>query len=421
MKRLFFALLVLILVVSSAALALHDPGYLLIRYGQTSIESSVSLALLVLLLLFGAGYFLVRFVLGMVRLPRRLREWRLRRQMQRARLNLQRGLIDLAEGHWERAEKTLQKVRHSEMPLLHYLAAARAAQQLGAHERRDEYLKLAHQSMPSADIAVGLAQAELQIAHRQMEQALATLTRLHGLAPKHGYVLKLLMQLYRELHDWEGLRQLLPELRKRGVGSNNELTAIEIETYLALLNESAGTRDLAALQLLWNRMPRALREHEQLVAAYGRHLMRLEANATAEPVIREALKRQWSEELVYLYGKLAGPDPARQLTNAEVWLKTQGKNPVLLLSLGRLSKRNHLWGKARAYLEASLGILPRSETYQELGGLLEQLKDKEGALQCYRKGMSLAVANPAETLPVAPVAAKKSTAMVTQVSATQPM
>lgn len=421
MKRLFLALLVLIVVVSSAALALHDPGYLLIRYGGTSIESSVSLALLVLLLLFGAGYFLVRFVLGMVRLPQRLREWRLRRQMQRARLNLQRGLIDLAEGHWERAEKNLQKVRHSDMPLLHYLAAARAAQQLGAHERRDEYLKLAHQSMPSADIAVGLAQAELQIAHRQTEQALATLTRLHGLAPKHGYVLKLLMQLYRELHDWEGLRRLLPELRKRGVASNSELAAIEIETCLALLNESAAARNLADLQLLWNRMPRALREHEQLVAAYARHLMRLEANATAEPVIREALKRQWSEELVHLYGRLAGPDPARQLTNAEVWLKTQGKNPVLLLTLGRLSKRNHLWGKARAYLEASLGIQPSSETYQELGGLLEQLKDKEGALQCYRKGMGLAVTNSGESLPSGPVAAKKSTAMVTQVSATQPM
>lgn len=416
MKRLFLLLLVLVIAVSGALLAVRDPGYLLIRHGQTSIESSLSLAILGLVVLFIACYYLVRFSVSMLRLPQRLREWRQRRQMQRARLTLQRGMIDLAEGHWEKAEKTLQKVRHSEMPLLNYLAAARAAQQLGAHERRDEYLKLAHQSMPSADIAVGLAQAELQIAHHQMEQALATLTRLHGLAPKHTYVLKLLMQLYRELRDWEQLRELLPDLRKRGVAANAELDAIEIETHLALLDQSVRERDMAALQLTWNRIAKPVREQERMVCAYARHLMALEANAAAEPLIREALKKRWSEELVYLYGKLAGPDPARQLANAEAWLKTQGKNPVLLLSLGRLSKRNHLWGKARAYLEASLGILPRAETYQELGGLLEQLKDKEAALLCYRQGMNL-TATDGTPSPALPATGKPTTALP-QVSVT---
>jgi len=153
------------------AVCLARYGYVLIRYGTLSVESSLTLAVLVIAVGFVVLYYLLRFIIGMLGLPRRLRDWRQRRQAQRARLSLQRGMIDLAEGHWEKAEKTLQKVRHSDMPLLNYLAAARAAQQLGAHERRDEYLKLAHQSMPSADIAVGLAQAELQIGHHQLEQA----------------------------------------------------------------------------------------------------------------------------------------------------------------------------------------------------------------------------------------------------------
>ena len=407
MKRLFLLLLVLVAVVSGALLALRDTGYVLIRYGTLSVESSLTLAVLVIAVGFVVLYYLLRFIIGMLGLPRRMRDWRQRRQAQRARLSLQRGMIDLAEGHWEKAEKTLQKVRHSDMPLLNYLAAARAAQQLGAHERRDEYLKLAHQSMPSADIAVGLAQAELQIGHHQLEQALATLTRLHGIAPKHGYVLKLLMRLYRELRDWERLRDLLPELRKRGVGSNAELDEIEIETHLALLEQSAQARDLSALQLTWNRIARNVREQERVLCGYARHLIALEANAAAEPLIRDALKNRWSEELVYLYGTLAGPDPARQLANAEAWLKTQGKNPVLLLTLGRLSKRNHLWGKSRAYLEASLGIRPRPETYQELGGLLEQLKDKETALHCYRKGMLLMASETAAT-PAMPAPVKQA-------------
>ena len=63
--------------------------------------------------------------------------------------------------------------------------------------------------------------------------------------------------------------------------------------------------------------------------------------------------------------------------------------PVLLLCLGRLSLRNRLFGKARDYLQSSLQIEPRSETYRELGQLLEQLNETQAALDCYRKGLAL--------------------------------
>jgi HemY protein len=45
---------------------------------------------------------------------------------------------------------------------LNYLAAARAAQRLGAGDRRDHYLRLAAQSAPEMEFATLLTQAELQ-------------------------------------------------------------------------------------------------------------------------------------------------------------------------------------------------------------------------------------------------------------------
>ena len=87
----------------------------------------------------------------------------------------------------------------------------------GEHERRDAYIRLAHENMPSADVAVSLTQAELQLADHQLEQALATLRHLRSVAPKHTYVLRLLRRLYEQLGDWEHLRELIPELRRRKV------------------------------------------------------------------------------------------------------------------------------------------------------------------------------------------------------------
>ena len=40
------------------------------------------------------------------------------------------------------------------------MAAARAAQELGAYDRRDEYLRLAHDTTPDAEVAIGIVQAE---------------------------------------------------------------------------------------------------------------------------------------------------------------------------------------------------------------------------------------------------------------------
>ena len=392
MKLLFGALIVLLAAVSLAVVVFHDPGYVLIAYRHWTAETTLSMFIVLLLLAFLAVYFLIRFIVGLRRLPRSLQLRRQQRRALKARLSLTRGLIALAEGRWSEAEKTvLRHAEYSETPLLNYLAAARAAQQQGAHERRDQYLHQAHAGMSAADVAVGLTQAELQIAHRQFEQALATLTHLRTLAPRHAYVLRLLMKLYRKLNDWEHLRDLLPELRKRKAVESDELDRVARQVYTELLTKAARESGAVALQDVWRSMPRVYKDDLILIQEYVRHLIPAGAAEEAEALTRNALKKTWSDELAYGYGLIEAADPVKQLATAEVWLRMQGKNPVLLLTLGRLSKRCRLWGKARTYLEASLGAGARADAYQELGGLLERLGQHEDAVECYRKGIALAV------------------------------
>jgi HemY protein len=325
-------------------------------------------------------------------MPEKLRNWRQVSRNKKARDSLRKGLIELAQGRWKQAERAL--IRHVDdydMPLLNYLSAARAAQKLNAPERRDHYLSLAHKSMPDADMAVELTQAELQISHDQLEQALATLVHLRTIAPKHTHVLLLLSKLYEQLSSWGDLEALLPDLKKHKVLAANEYERVALRVYHAMLDIAANSGNKNKLNDVWQRMPGKLRERKELILRYTQHLLALDDHDRCESLLRETIKRNWDNQLVSLYGKVKSSQPEKQLHTAESWLKGKENNPELLLCLGRLSALNKFWGQARTFLESSLGYGPKAETYKELGMLLEKMDEKDAAADCFKKGLLLAV------------------------------
>lgn len=391
MKLLITILLALIGSVALALYIMEDPGYVLIAYRDYTLESTLSFSVLLLLLAFMLLYGLIRFGSEVWGLPARMQSWNHQRQKRRAQRNLYQGLMELAQGHWKQAERVLtRQAGSSEVPLLNYLAAARAAQHQHARERRDHYLLMAFNSAPSASLAIGLTQAELQFAGGQLEQALATLTNIKGDKGRHDYVLGLLVQIYRRLRDWGQLRALLPEVRRQKVLAEDELRELEIEIFTHLMERAGVEQDLHELHSLWKDIPRTLHEECRLLCAYVRHLIGLGANDEAESLARNALRRGWSDELVAMYGMIESSNPAKQLSRAEAWLKERGKDAALHLALARISMRNRLWGKARIYYETSLHERASIEAYGELAALLEQLNDNDAAMECYRKGILLA-------------------------------
>jgi HemY protein len=388
MKWLIYAFVILLAAVLLGLLAYQDPGYVLIGRGKTTLEMSLSLFSTVIVLGFIALYLILRMVFRGWHMPSQIRRWRQIRRARKARQSSNRGLIELAEGNWRRAERALLKnVKDSETPLLNYLSAARAAQKQHAHERRDHYLAQAHSSTPDADMAVELTQAELQLAHGQLEQSLATLVHLQSLTPRHPHVLFLLMQLYEKLQSWGDLKDLLPSLEKNHILNDEEFARLSKKVFLNLLQ--LNQHKASNLENIWQQLPRSLRHDPDLVAEYAANLITLNQHDTAESVLRDAIKKEWNLQLVRLYGLVASSQPDRQLQHAENWLKGRENNAILLLTLGRLAKHCELWGKARSYLEASLGSQEQAGTYRELGQLLEKMDESDLAADCYRKGLLL--------------------------------
>ncbi|MEJ2610241.1 MAG: heme biosynthesis HemY N-terminal domain-containing protein [Candidatus Thiodiazotropha sp.] len=398
MKTLIAAFLALLSAVLITLVVRQDNGYVLIGFGKTTIETSLALFALADLILFLLLYLGFRVLFRIWSTPERMAHWRHKRRAERARLALTRGLVELAEGRWKVAERHLTRfIPQSETPLLNYLAAARAAQLQGEDERRDNYLHLAHESMPSADVAVGLTQAELQLAHQQYEQALATLMHVRSLSPKHSYVMTLLKKLYENLGEWQKLEEMLPEMKRRKVIDEEEYQVLEMRVYKERLKQESTQLD--QLTSYWQTIPKMIRQQQSILLDYCHYMMEHDAGSRVEPLIVASLQQEWSSELVTLYGQIELADYSHQLATAENWLNQHPEDPVLLLTLARLSLQSKLWGKARSYLEASIRIAPEPESYQQLGLLLDRLGETDKALHCFRAGLELDHEEPQKSLP----------------------
>src|SRR5262245_58273880 len=141
MKRLLLFVIVLVISVFIGLKIKTDPGYLLLAHGKWTIEMPLWFGIIVIILIFLLLYWLFRFICAVFAVASRIKHWYERRNINKAHQQTNYGLIALTEGNWARAEKKLsQAADHSDTPLINYLAAARAAQEQGAFERRDSYL-----------------------------------------------------------------------------------------------------------------------------------------------------------------------------------------------------------------------------------------------------------------------------------------
>jgi HemY protein len=385
-----WALLALLLGAFVAHFVLEDRGYVLINFRSYVVEMSVPGLLLVLIGL----YLAVRALIGLARSPFWVRNAIRERGLKRGGADLAQALIHMTEGDFARAERLLTRgLASSDAPLLNYVLAARAAQLQNALERRDQWLKLAYDESADGRAAVLLTQAELQLGSNELDAALATLRRLEELRPDHPGALGLLARTYRARDEGAALAALLPRLGRARLapGEREELATDALEAELS-------RADLTSERLgeLWGQLSSELKAMPEVVALRALALQALGRGEEAEKELRAALKKDWQRAPVLAYGEVRGADLAKQLKQAETWLRKYPEDAALLLTAARLCVASELWGKARSYLESSLAVAPEPDAYALYGRLLAELGEGERAALAFRSG--LALASPAAAL-----------------------
>ncbi|HVY24529.1 MAG TPA: heme biosynthesis HemY N-terminal domain-containing protein [Steroidobacteraceae bacterium] len=388
MKRGLYLAIALIAGALLASLLLHDPGRVAINTQGYLIDMSLPVAVLLII----GVIMLVRLIMRVVNIGKRNVAERAARLRQRSQDELNRGLIELSAGNWMQAEQILTRSAFgATAPLVHYLAAARAAELQGALSRRDEWLAKALDVAPTERAAIHVTQAEMLLRHNQTNAALATLEQLDASGHQNARGLMLLARIYRQMGNWQQLKAMESRLRNAAGIQPEAVDDVMAQVHLDMLKAAGTAKDAAQLAQTWREVPGSMSRRPDVVVAYARAAMACGAHDLAERELRELLKTSWDESAILAYGEVEIAEPLSLLQHLEKWLNDRPQDPVLLYTCARCCIRNELYGKARSYLEASLGIRPRLETYQMLAQLLDLTGERQQAYQLLNDALAHAV------------------------------
>ncbi len=408
MIKLFILMLIAASIGMGLALQLlPDPGYVLIAFADYTVETTLLVAITSLL-----GIIIVlKYSLALIKQVNPVRlfnvnYWFTQARTKRAQHRTLQGMLRLAEGDWQQAHRLLmQSADQSDSAVINYLAASLAAFQMKDKELWARNLQQVEKKYPSAAQAVNILKVKMQLRSGQLEQSLAMLLKLRENNPQNSYVLELLKEVYVRLQDWTHLHEIMPDLEKHKILSPDELLDLECKIFLSQLSRIAGhgsnqdsvlpskKQKLSVMHKIWKNAPAKLRNSEEVITAYVSLLLKVSAEQEAMQQVATFLQRQWSDELVRLFGLIETRNKSKsnnqQLLQAEGWLKARPNNAVLLLTLGRLCMRSELWAKAKEYYQASLKISPNAEVNAELGRLLAHLNEHEKSTEYFRQGIQL--------------------------------
>ena len=362
-----------------------NKGYVLIALGEYTIEMSVVSAALFGVLLY-VLLLLVENLLGrLFSLHSRTRMWLHHRRRRQGQQQTLAGALALAEGRFEQAEALMLKgAGESEQPLLNYISAAEAAEAQGESERRDRYLQQAEEEHPNARLALGLIRARSQLRRNELIAAEQTLLTLQADYPQHRTVLTLLKECLLSRSQWSSLLSLLPQLQKLKLITAAEFSALQKQIYPALFAEKGNTLGKEGVLALWRELPKSLRHEPELLDALIQQLITMGAEADAEELLQESLRKHFQPALLPLAAKLQHPGTA--LTQLVEKLQSQLPETERAATMGFIYLQQKAYAQAQSALEQALQQQPTNRAVLlGLAKTMEQQRLFEKAVYYYQR------------------------------------
>ncbi|MCZ6501551.1 MAG: hypothetical protein O6945_03445 [Gammaproteobacteria bacterium] len=361
MKRsLLVVLIVIVFAGWLGTLISRDPGYVLISYDGSSLQTSLWVAIGLLAVIVGVVYYGMRLTRFIVNSGGHWNNWRDDKKKSRAHDLTAKGIKLLMEGDFERAERFLVSgAENNSSPAINFLEAARAADKLNDVEKREAHLRRATEADSTINQAAALVSAEMSAARGEWSKCLSTLSMMKS----NDVVMSLRKQALFELKEWQDLLALLPELKK-SLGKESFL-AFEKDLALARIADPSVSED--TLQNIFRSLSVDLKKDSDVVLAYCKVINN---DKQAEVVLRRAIKDNWQPGLLECYGSLGNETQTKRLKQAESWLKHHADDASLQLCLGKIYESQGDLGKAREAYEKSIDLKGSKEANEQLAGLL---------------------------------------------------
>ena len=369
-KLIGYGVLLALLVFGAVWLADH-PGSVEIDWLSWRLTTSVPALLLILLLVSGALFYVLRLVSAILSFPGNFSARRRDKKRHRGYQALSDGLAAAAAGHAKAASKLAARAEKLlDDPALTRVLSAQTAQLTGDESAEQRHYEAMRERSETALMgARGLL--ELALARGKRDEALALAREARALAPGDGPLAELLFTLLMETGQLAEAQELLADAGKRKALSR-EVTA---RKRALVLNERArrAERDSDARDAV-TYAKQALSADPSLADA----ALRLARLQTAQDLLRQAatvLEKSWKidplPEIAAAYANLV-PDeaPLQRLRRLEKFAALQPESWATQKILGETALAAKLWGQARKHLVAAAEIRPTAG----LLGLLSRLE-----------------------------------------------
>jgi HemY protein len=377
MKKLITIFIIVALTLVAAfftPVLMKDPGYFLIRFAGYEIE----MRFIVAFGLFVLAVFLFWLVVFFLRLPKKTMQ---SLTSNRSRKSFAKGLLALSEGKWKAAENLLVKsAKNSPTPELSYMAAARAAIAQNKIEQAFLYLDEAENHTDNP-LTVDLTRCELWVKTGDNDKAIALLNRILSSYPNNPRALHLMTQASQNAGQWQQLREILPKVEKLEILPREKVLQLTQQTIAEQLNFAPTETDL---QATWNSLSKKQKLEFDYIHAYAKNGLKLGMSQQVAELSENTLNKNFSEPLLKIWSQLH-VDNHDKIKSAEKWLKKHPDDALLLQILGQLCLQNKLWGKAQTYLQKSLELDPKAETFKLMAHYFDAVGEPDNALEAYRQ------------------------------------
>lgn len=390
MLRILFLFLVVIAAIVLGPTLVGHQGKIIVEIAGYSIKTSVTSFGIMLVILLSVLATIFWFLKRILNAGSATKSWFFDSKQARSERMTQAAMLKLIEGDYERAERLLaNSAANAAQPVVNYLLAAESAQRRNDLINSNQYLEHAAELAGSNQVPVDITRIRIQLAHGAFDSARAGIDKLLNAHPRHPEVLRLAQKAYLASGAYNSLLELLPVLRKAEIYSIDELEMIQKQAYLGIMQDEINQEGSEGLKRWWQNLPRKTRNNNELRAAIATKFIESQDHETAEHIILEGLKQDYSESLIMLMPKLSST--RLDVLEQTLWklIKKYGATPLLNSTLAQLLIQHGDWKTASEQLHQALEQHPNPQDYALLADTYEHLSQEEDANRMRREALQL--------------------------------
>lgn len=348
-------------------------GYVLLEFFQYSLETSVPVLLLGMLL----GYLLIRILTLIWRSPRIIREMLANRSAKRTQRLLNDSLILLSKGDIRRAKKKLKSASSTNHPILQsFLLNIEMSIESGDIAESHNWVEKASSKLPEVKDYIYTFASKSLIDAGCFIDARSYVDELIESNPKNPAANQLLFKILKDTRDYDLILRKIFEFSD--YINDDELA----QTIHSMVKDAI--KHQKPTETVIDRIPKSIETHSMIVTSKIEAWINNKEYLKAEIELRKQIPNNWNKELILLYAEL-GDDKLNELSErTDKWLEERPKDANLWLVASRLAQKDGLWSKAQQCIERSIEITPASETYTELALILSELGEKEQASEALK-------------------------------------